>query len=190
MEKEVERLLAEDGLAEQTTYSEVVSLFGFKTPSKHISGLHSSHSEASDSDYSTNIFEASTPAFDPGSPHPEEHDSGASDKNGGDDDDAFDAAFAAEIDQVDLDTAAYADEESHSSEEGDDDDDLLFGEDEEDETDDDEDEDEEAQAARRLLAEEIRDLEAAVEKKIAEIATVQNVLIKVGRNSSAAFCIN
>ena len=54
----------------------------------------------------------------------------------------------------------------------------LFGE-EDDETDEDEDEDEETQAARRLLAEEIRDLEAAIEKKIAEIGTVQNVLIKV-----------
>lgn len=147
-------------------------------------GLHSSHSEASDSDYSTNIYEAGTPVFDPGSPRiGEENESGGSDKNdqsGADEDDAFDAAFAAEIDQVDLDAAAFADEESHSSAEGDDDD-VLFGEDDEDETDDDEDEDEEAQAARRLLAEEIRDLEAAVEKKIAEISTVQNVLIKVIR---------
>jgi len=54
---------------------------------------------------------------------------------------------------------------------------VLFGDDD-DETDDDEDEDEEAQAARKLLAEEIRDLEAAVDKKIAEISTVQNALIK------------
>jgi len=162
VEKEVERLLAEDGLAEQTTYS-----------------LHSSHSEASDSDYSTNIYDPSTPGLDAGSPQPEEDREsvlGEKDRHSGADEDAFDAAFAAEIDQVDLDTGAYADDESRSSGEGEDDV-GLFGE-EDDETDEDEDEDEETQAARRLLAEEIRDLEAAIEKKIAEISTVQNVLIK------------
>lgn len=76
-----------------------------------------------------------------------------------------------------MDAGAYTDDESRSSGEGEDDVEL-FG-DEDDETDEDEDEDEETQATRRLLAEEIRDLEAAIEKKIAEIGTVQNILIKV-----------
>jgi transcription initiation factor TFIID subunit 7 len=58
----------------------------------------------------------------------------------------------------------------------------LFGDDEDDDGTDDEDEedeDEEVVRTRRLLNEEIRDLEAAVEKKMAELATVQNPLIKV-----------
>ncbi|KAF8308114.1 hypothetical protein DL93DRAFT_2087391 [Clavulina sp. PMI_390] len=168
VEKEVERLLKEDDAAEKTTWS-----------------LHSSHSEA-ESDYDgSNLFDAGTPAFDPGSPQIEDDETRSIKQEGGADDmdfdDAFDAAFAAEIDQVDMEAeaAAYADDESQSSDEEEDDDDLLFGdEDEDDESEEDEDEDEETQAARRLLNEEIRDLEAAVEKKISEIATVQNVLIK------------
>lgn len=152
-----------------------------------VEGLHSSHSEASDSDYSTNIYDASTPGLDAGSPQSEEDcENAGSEKNGqnGAEEDAFDAAFAAEIDQVDLDAGAYADDESRSS--GEEDRVGLFGEDDE-ETDEDEDEDEETQAARRLLAEEIRDLETAIEKKITEISTVQNVLIKVCMSPQAAW---
>jgi transcription initiation factor TFIID subunit 7 len=78
-----------------------------------------------------------------------------------------------------LDAGAYADDESRSSGDGEDGVELFGEEDEETDEDEDEDEDEETQATRRLLAEEIRDLEAAIEKKIAEIRTVQNVLIKV-----------
>lgn len=102
-----------------------------------------------------------------------------------DDDDGFDAAFAAEIDQVDLDGAdadgdADADAQSSSEE----DEGGLFGEgpggsDDEDDEDDDDDEDDEIVQTRKLLNEEIRDLEAAVDKKVADIAGVQNQLIKV-----------
>lgn len=54
-------------------------------------------------------------------------------------------------------------------------------EDDEDQSDDDEeeDEDDETSQSKRLLNEEIRDLEAAVAKKVQEIASSANPLIKV-----------
>ena len=57
---------------------------------------------------------------------------------------------------------------------------FILGDDESDDDDeDDDDEDDEATQARKLLNEEIRDLEAAVAKKGAEIASSGNPLIKV-----------
>ena len=50
---------------------------------------------------------------------------------------------------------------------------------EEEDEEEDEDEDEDAIQARKLLNEEIQDLEAAIEKKVNDIASVQNALIKV-----------
>ena len=51
--------------------------------------------------------------------------------------------------------------------------------DEDDESDEDDDDDDETVQARKLLNEEIRDLEAAVNKKQTEIASSGNPLIKV-----------
>ncbi len=91
---------------------------------------------------------------------------------GGEDDDEgsdeaegdIDEELAAELD------LALGDE----GEEGDEDDD-----DDESDDEDEEDEDDETSQSKRLLNEEIRDLEAAVAKKIQEIASSANPLIKV-----------
>lgn len=120
-----------------------------------------------------------------GTPDPGGDDQDLGDEDEGDDD-GFDAAFAAEIDQVDLDGAEADGDPDADAQSSDEEGGGLFGDgqdgsnDEDDEDDDDEDDD--VVQARKLLNEEIRDLEAAVEKKVSEIAGVQNQLIKVGSN--------
>lgn len=83
----------------------------------------------------------------------------------GEGDGLFDDDLAAELGR------AMAEDSSDEDDEEDDEDESASEEDE--------DEDEETAQARKLLNEEIRDLEAAVEKKNAEIAGAFNPLIKV-----------
>lgn len=82
----------------------------------------------------------------------------------------FDEELAAELDQA---LGDEGDDEEEDGEDGDEDEDVS------DEEDEDEDEDDEDVQAKRLLSEEIRDLEAAVAKKNAEIARSANPIIKV-----------
>ena len=84
----------------------------------------------------------------------------------------IDEELAAELDLALGDEGEEGDEEG---DEGEDDEDEGSDEDE----DEDEDEDDEDAQARRLLNEEIRDLEAAIAKKNAEIAGSANPLIRV-----------
>jgi len=82
----------------------------------------------------------------------------------------IDEELAAELDM------ALGDEMDEEDEEGGGDDD---DEDDESEEDDDDDDDDDDAQARKLVNEEIRDLEAAVAKKQAEIASSSNTLIRV-----------
>lgn len=116
-------------------------------------------------------FDAPTPAADAGAD--EDEDEGATAAAREEEDEAegdIDEELAAELD------LALGDEEGGADADEDEDED---DDDEEDESDEDDDDDDEAVQARKLLNEEIRDLEAAVNKKRTEIASSANPLIKV-----------
>lgn len=83
----------------------------------------------------------------------------------------IDEELAAELD------LALGDEEGGAD--GDEDEDEDDDDEEDDESDEDDDDDDETVQTRKLLNEEIRDLEAAVNKKQTEIASSANPLIKV-----------
>lgn len=115
-------------------------------------------------------MDAPTPA--PGSDIGDAPTPGALDQDESDGDEEEDGDPEGDIDEelaAELDLALVDDDgrDDDDDDESDDDDD------------DDEDEDEEEGQTRSLLAEEIRDLEAAVAKKTAEIASSSNPLIKV-----------
>jgi len=152
VEQEVERLLEEDARASQVKYDI----------------LENVNPDLSDSEF----VERDEPVDAP-TPGMAESDIGDAPTPGGDDDDEegsdggegdIDEDLAAELD------LALGDEGEEGDEEDDD-------EDQSDEEDEEEDDDETSQS-KRLLNEEIRDLEAAVAKKIQEIASSANPLIK------------
>ena len=152
--------------------------------------LENVNPDLSDSEFENeHIFDQTTPGADqegfdaeqgnraPG--EDEDADEGGEDED--DEDDGFDAAFAAEIDQMDADRndgAVGTSDGEEDAEERNLDRPVESG-DEDEEDEEDEDEDEDAIQARKLLNEEIKDLEAAIEKKVNDIASVQNALIKV-----------
>lgn len=101
----------------------------------------------------------------------------------------FDEELAAELDQA-LEGSQGSSDVEGGSDEGElrDRDDEGSGEDEDDEGDEDDEIDSaETKRARKLLNEEIRDLEAAVDKKTLEIERSFNPLIRVSRTTS--FCL-
>lgn len=110
-------------------------------------------------------------ALEPQTPgaHSEHGDAGTP---GGGGDESSDGEDGADGD-IDEELAAELDRELEGDEEDEDDEDESEDEDEEDE-----DEDDETQQARQLLNEEIADLEFAVRKKEAEVASTGNPLIR------------
>lgn len=138
--------------------------------------LENVNPDLSDSEYleKENPAEPTTPGFigsdagdapTPGHDHGDADDGADGDEGEGEGD--IDEELAAELD------LALGDEEA-DDEDGDEEEEESEEEDE-----DDDDEDDELSQARKLLHEEIRDLEAAVAKKGAEIASSANPLIKV-----------
>lgn len=147
--------------------------------------LENVNPDLSDSEFleKENPMDSTAPGFlgsDAGDAPTPGHDHGDADE-GADGDEGegegdIDEELAAELD------LALGDEEA-DDEDGDDEEEESEEEDE----DDDDDDDEFAQA-RKLLHEEIRDLEAAVAKKGAEIASSANPLIKV-RPLCTLYCV-
>jgi transcription initiation factor TFIID subunit 7 len=150
VEQEVERLLEQDALADDVKY-EV---------------LDNVNPDLSDSEFieQDDGLEAQTPGA-----HSEHGDAGTP---GGGADDSDDDEGEADGD-IDEELAAELDRELEGDDEDEDEDDESEDEDEEDE-----DEDDETQQARQLLNEEIADLEFAVRKKEAEVASTGNPLIR------------
>ncbi|KZT28432.1 hypothetical protein NEOLEDRAFT_1129204 [Neolentinus lepideus HHB14362 ss-1] len=158
VEEQVERLLEADAAASQVRYDV----------------LENVNPEWSDSEFADHeqSFDAPTPAFgselgDAPTPAPGEEDIGQDegDEEEGDEEGDIDEELAAEL------NLAFADEDD--GEEADEEE-----EDESEEDDEDEDEDNEVSQAKKLLNEEIRDLEAAVNKKEGEVASTANPLIR------------
>lgn len=120
-------------------------------------------------------MDAPTPGFDAPTP--------AADADGGDEDEDGGPVGAREEDEEpegDIDEELAAELDLALGDDGDvEDEEDEDEDDEEDESDEDDDDDEELVQARKLLNEEIRDLEAAVNKKRGEIASSANPLIKV-----------
>ncbi|EJD03204.1 uncharacterized protein FOMMEDRAFT_20372 [Fomitiporia mediterranea MF3/22] len=153
VEQEVERLLEEDAKANQIEYVVLENV-----------NPDLSDSEFMEQDESRESAMRGSDAIDMPTPGPGAEDSGMEDDEG-----EIDEELAAELDLALGDEGDDGDE----GDEGDEDE-----EDVSDEEDEDEDEDDETVQARRLLNEEIRDLEAAVAKKNAEIASSANPIIK------------
>ncbi|KAH9981002.1 TAFII55 protein conserved region-domain-containing protein [Lactifluus volemus] len=153
VEQEVERLLEQDALAEDVKY-EV---------------LENVNPDLSDSEFIEldDTLEPQTPGA-----QSEPGDTGTP-GGGADDDSSEDGEEEAEGD-IDEELAAELDRELEGEDEDEDDED----ESEDEEEDEDEDEDDETQQARQLLNEEIADLEFAVRKKEAEVASTGNPLIR------------
>ncbi|TFK55128.1 hypothetical protein OE88DRAFT_1002141 [Heliocybe sulcata] len=158
VEEQVERLLEADAAAAQVQYDV----------------LENVNPEWSDSEFADHeqAFDAPTPAFgsdlgDAPTPAPGEEDGGQEegDEEGDEEEGDIDEELAAEL------NLAFADEDE--GEEADEED-----EEESEEDDEDEDEDNEMSQAKKLLNEEIRDLEAAVNKKEGEVASTANPLIR------------
>lgn len=178
MEQEVERLLEEDALADKVQYGEYHCRSAYAYIHSPSDVLENVNPDLSDSEYieKENPMDPTMPGFvgsdagdapTPGPDHGDADEGADGDEGEGEGD--IDEELAAELDLALGDEEAEADDD-----EGDDEDE----ESEEDDEDDDDDDDEMAQA-RKLLNEEIRDLEAAVAKKGAEIASSGNALIKV-----------
>ncbi|KAN0140962.1 TAFII55 protein conserved region domain containing protein [Lactarius tabidus] len=150
VEQEVERLLEQDALADDVRY-EV---------------LDNVNPDLSDSEFiePDDAIEPQTPGA-----HSEHGDTGTP---GGGGDESSEDGDGADGD-IDEELAAELDRELEGDEEDEDDEDESEDEDEEDE-----DEDDETQQARQLLNEEIADLEFAVRKKEAEVASTGNPLIR------------
>ncbi|KDQ17995.1 hypothetical protein BOTBODRAFT_29311 [Botryobasidium botryosum FD-172 SS1] len=158
VEQEVERLIEEDNAAAEVKY-EV---------------LENVNPDLSDSEFDLDHFDMPTP--DAGGEGSERGGGGTPDPEAlvlDEDEEEVDAEGDGLIDD-DLAAALGRAMAGNSSDEGDEEDE----DEDESASEDDEDEDEETAQARKLLNEEIRDLEAAVEKKSAEIAGAFNPLIK------------
>ncbi len=135
--------------------------------------LENVNPELSDSEFmeQEQALDAPTPAISDMDPATPGGDLGEGDGDDDEDEDAepdgdIDEELAAELD------LALGDGEDEEDDEDDDDDDESEEEEE--------DEDDEESQARKLLNEEIRDLQAAVDKKGKEIASSANPLIRVG----------
>ncbi|KAG9012114.1 hypothetical protein FRB94_011809 [Tulasnella sp. JGI-2019a] len=166
VEQQLERLAEADARAEQVGYTVLENV----NPDLSDSEFDIDRAKAIDDEFfdeNENINNPSPEAggATPGGGHLDDGMGDEAEADGGDDDDEDDLA-------AELERALAGEEES-----GEDDEDE---EDEEDETEDEMDEDEDAELtqARRLLEDEIQDLEAAVEKKVTEIARAGNPLIK------------
>ncbi|EIW85105.1 hypothetical protein CONPUDRAFT_87599 [Coniophora puteana RWD-64-598 SS2] len=157
VEEEVERLLAEDGLAAEVQYDV----------------LENVNPDLSDSEFIDRDERAGDPgiagsdAGDAPTPGPDAGDGDADEGEEDEGDGEIDEDLAAELD------LALGDDENESGDEEEEDD-----EDESEEEEEGEDDDDEAVQSRKLLNEEIRDLQAAVAKKGSEIASSANPLIK------------
>ncbi|KAI0306322.1 TAFII55 protein conserved region-domain-containing protein [Multifurca ochricompacta] len=151
VEQEVERLLEEDAMAEDVKYDI----------------LENVNPDMSDSEFieQDEALEPQTPGA-----HSEPGDAGT--PGGGADEEESSEEGEADGD-IDEELAAELDRELEGDDEDEDDEDESDDEDEEDE-----DEDDETQQARQLLNEEIADLEFAVRKKEAEVASTGNPLIR------------
>ncbi|KAF8915380.1 TAFII55 protein conserved region-domain-containing protein [Mucidula mucida] len=154
-EEAVERLLEEDALASEVKFDV----------------LENVNPELSDSEFmeQEQALDAPTPAISDMDPATPGGDLGEGDGDDDEDEDAepdgdIDEELAAELD------LALGDGEDEEDDEDDDDDDESEEEEE--------DEDDEESQARKLLNEEIRDLQAAVDKKGKEIASSANPLIR------------
>jgi transcription initiation factor TFIID subunit 7 len=170
VEQEVERLLEQDALADDVKYG--MSLrYQSPTPLAErgfVEVLDNVNPDLSDSEFIEldDGLEAQTPGA-----HSEPGDAGTP-GGGADGDDSDDDEGEADGD-IDEELAAELDRELEGDDEDDEDEDESEDEDEEDE-----DEDDETQQARQLLNEEIADLEFAVRKKEAEVASTGNPLIR------------
>ena len=124
--------------------------------------------DLSDSEFiELDVLEAQTPGA-----HSEPGDA-ATPGGGADDDDSDDGEEGEADGDIDEELAAELDRELEGEDDDEDEEDESEDEDEEDE-----DEDDEMQQARQLLNEEIADLEFAVRKKEAEVASTGNPLIR------------
>ncbi|KAI0277256.1 TAFII55 protein conserved region-domain-containing protein [Russula aff. rugulosa BPL654] len=154
VEQEVERLLEQDALAQDVKYDV----------------LDNVNPDLSDSEFieQDDGLEAQTPGG-----HSEPGDAGTP-GGGADGDESDEDGEDGEADgDIDEELAAELDRELEGEDDDEDDEDESEDEDEEDE-----DEDDETQQARQLLNEEIVDLESAVRKKEAEVASTGNPLIR------------
>ena len=172
VEQEVERLLEQDAMADDVKYG--VSLrHQSPTPLVQLSFievLDNVNPDLSDSEFIEldNGLDAQTPGA-----HSEPGDAGTP-GGGADGDDSDEDGEDGEADgDIDEELAAELDRELEGDDDDEDDEDES-----EDEDEDDEDEDDETQQARQLLNEEIADLEFAVRKKEAEVASTGNPLIR------------
>ncbi|KAJ7444902.1 TAFII55 protein conserved region-domain-containing protein [Mycena latifolia] len=153
VEQAVERLLDEDSLASEVKYDILENVNPDLSDSEFIE-------RDEPIDAPTPAISDSGDAFTAGDAPEEDEEDDESDEPDGD----IDEELAAELD------LALGDEEGDGDDEDEDDD--------ESEEEDEDDDDDEAVQSRKLLNEEIRDLEAAVAKKVNEIANSANLLIK------------
>jgi transcription initiation factor TFIID subunit 7 len=170
VEQEVERLLEQDALAEDVKYG--------KFPSHKSPPLAQVHSvevlENVNPDLSDSEFIELDDTLEPQTPGAQSEPGDTGTPGGGADDDSSEDGEEEAEGDIDEELAAELDRELEGEDEDEDDED----ESEDEEEDEDEDEDDETQQARQLLNEEIADLEFAVRKKEAEVASTGNPLIR------------
>ncbi|KAI1795896.1 TAFII55 protein conserved region-domain-containing protein [Ganoderma leucocontextum] len=162
VEQEVERLLEADALAESVKYDVLENVNPDLSDSEFIDADPDGPLDAATPGFG---FDAVTPAALADADEDEEAPPARDEDEVGEGD--IDEELAAELD------LALGDEEGVDEDEDEDEEDE-----EDDESDEDDDEDDETVQVRKLLNEEIRDLEAAVNKKQTEIASSANPLIK------------
>ena len=166
VEQEVERLLEADALASDVKYDVLENVNPDLSDSEFVDLDPDASLDPTTPGFG---FDAATPAAQADADEDEEAPAARDDDEVGEGD--IDEELAAELD------LALGDEEGGAD--GDEDEDDDEEDDEDDESDEDDDDDDETVQARKLLNEEIRDLEAAVNKKQTEIASSGNPLIKV-----------
>jgi len=171
VEQEVERLLEQDALADDVKYGKFLRHQITRLVRPRIAEvLENVNPDLSDSEFIEldDPLEAQTPGA-----HSEPGDAGTP-GGGPDGDESDEDGEEGEADgDIDEELAAELDRELEGDDDEEDDEDES-----EDEEDEDEDEDDETQQARQLLNEEIADLEFAVRKKEAEVASTGNPLIR------------
>ncbi|TFL07345.1 TAFII55 protein conserved region-domain-containing protein [Pterulicium gracile] len=157
VEEQVERLMMDDDIAAETSYDFLDNVNPDWSDSELIEREEAMDMDAPTPAPGSDIGDAPTPgALD-------QDESDGDEEEDGDPEGDIDEELAAELDLALVDDDGRDDDDDDESDDDDDDD---------------EDEDEEEGQTRSLLAEEIRDLEAAVAKKTAEIASSSNPLIK------------
>ena len=171
VEQEVERLLEQDALAGDVKYGKFPRhrFPAILIQRRFVEVLDNVNPDMSDSEFiELETLEAQTPGA-----HSEPGDAGTP-GGGADSDESDEEGEEGEVDgDIDEELAAELDRELEGEDDDDDDDDES-----EDDEEDDDDEDDETQQARQLLNEEIADLEFAVRKKEAEVASTGNPLIR------------